>query len=62
MTETVSLFVLATNNAWPLTYIAVGCSWTGTDPTGADGSAVSMTLTSPVVEVPRYPLAGTAVP
>ena len=62
MTETVSLLVLATNNAWPLTYSAVGCSWTGIDLTGADGSAGLMTLTSPVVEVPRYPVAGTAGP
>ncbi len=62
MTETVSLFVLATNNALPWTYIAVGCRPTATDPTGADGSAVSMTLTVPVVDVPRYGLAGTWVP
>src|SRR5215467_10647575 len=61
-TETVSLFVLATNNALPLTCIAVGCRPTAIDPTAADGFAVSMTLTSPVVDVPRYPLAGTAVP
>ena len=62
MTETVSLFVLATNNALPSLYIAVGCSPTGIDPTAADGFAVSMTLTVPVVDVPRYPSAGTAVP
>jgi hypothetical protein len=62
MTETVSLFVLATNNALPLWYIAVGCRPTGIEPTGADGFAVSITLTAPVVEVPRYPLAGTWVP
>ena len=62
MTETVSLFVLATNNALSLTYIAVGCSPTAMDPTAADGFAVSMTLTVPVVDVPRYPSAGTWVP
>jgi hypothetical protein len=62
MTETVSLFVLATNNALFLTYIAVGCRPTAMDPTAADGFAVSITLTVPVVEVPRYPLAGTWVP
>ena len=32
------------------------------EPTAADGFAVSMTLTVPVVEVPRYPSAGTWVP
>ena len=32
------------------------------DPTAADGFAVSMTLTVPVVDVPRYPSAGTWVP
>src|SRR5215469_7037432 len=53
MTETVSLFVLATNNALPLAYMAVGCRPTAIDPTAADASAVSMTLTSPVVDVPR---------
>ena len=62
MTETVSLFVLATNSASPLRYIAVGCRPTAIDPTGADGSAVSMTLTVPVVDVPRYVSAGTWVP
>ncbi len=62
MTETVSLFVLATNSALPSAYIAVGCRPTAIDPTGADGFAGSMTLTVPVVDVPRYPLAGTAVP
>ena len=53
MTETVSLLVLATNNALPLTYSAVGCRPTSIEPTVADGFAVSMTLTVPVVEVPR---------
>ena len=63
MTETVSLLVLATNSASPFgEYIAVGCRPTAIDPTAADGSAVSMTLTVPVVDVPRYALAGTAVP
>ena len=62
MTETVSLLVLATNSALPLWYIAVGCRPTGMDPTAADGFEVSMTLTAPVVDVPRYPLAGTWVP
>ena len=67
MTEMVSLFVLATNNAAAggfffgfsapfgavvCTYIAVGCRPTAIDPTGADGFAVSMTLTVPVVDVP----------
>ena len=32
------------------------------DPTAADGFAVSMMLTVPVVDVPWYPSAGTAVP
>ena len=32
------------------------------DPTVADGSVVSMTLTVPVVDVPSFPSAGTAVP
>ena len=62
MTETVSLLVLATNSALPTACIAVGCRPTAIDPTGADGFAGSMTLTAPVVDVPRYPLAGTAVP
>jgi hypothetical protein len=62
MTETVSLFVLATNNVMPLLYIAVGCRPTAMDPTVAPGFAGSMTLTVPVVDVPRYPLAGTWVP
>ena len=53
MTETVSSFVLATNSALPLAYIAVGCRPTGIDPTAADGFAGSMTLTVPVVDVPR---------
>jgi hypothetical protein len=53
MTETVSLFVLATNNALSLTYIAVGCRPTAMEPTAADGFAVSITLTAPVVDVPR---------
>jgi hypothetical protein len=54
--------VLATKSALPLTYIAVGCRPTGTDPTVADGLDVSMTLTVPVVDVPRWPSAGTLVP
>src|ERR1700754_2139218 len=75
ITDTVSLFVLATNSVLPAgpfffpaprgfswTYIAVGCRPTSTDPTGADGFAVSITLTVPVVDVPRYPSAGTWVP
>src|SRR5215472_11157060 len=62
MAETVSLFVFATNSALFLTYIAVGCRPTAMDPTGADGFVVSMTLTVPVVDVPRYPSAGTWVP
>jgi len=45
ITETVSSFVLATNSALPLRYIAVGCSPTAIDPTAADGFAVSMVLT-----------------
>src|SRR5919204_4538359 len=53
ITETLSLFVLATNNALFLTYIAVGCRPTAMEPTAADGFAVSMTLTAPVVDVPR---------
>ena len=53
MTETVSLLVLATNSVLPLAYIAVGCRPTAIDPTGADGLAGSMTLTAPVVDVPR---------
>ena len=63
ITDTVSLFVLATNST-PLAgeYIAVGCRPTAIDPTAAVGSAVLMTLTAPVVDVPRYPSAGTAVP
>src|SRR5215470_19716513 len=62
ITETVSSLVLATNSALPLRYIAVGCRPTAIDPTAAVGFAVSMTLTVPVVDVPRYPSAGTAVP
>jgi hypothetical protein len=62
MTETVSSNVLATNSALPSRSIAVGCSPTAMDPTAAAGFAVSITLTAPVVGVPRYPLAGTAVP
>ena len=53
MTETVSLLVLATNSALPLAYIAVGCRPTAIEPTGGRRVAVSMTLTVPVVEVPR---------
>jgi hypothetical protein len=62
ITETVSSKLFATNSALFLTYIAVGCRPTAIEPTAAVGFAVSMTLTVPVVDVPRYPLAGTAVP
>src|SRR5262245_2000225 len=62
ITEMVSAKALATNNALLLTYIAVGCRPTAMDPTAAEGFAVSMTLTVPVVDVPRYVLAGTGVP
>ena len=51
-TETVSSLVLATKSALPSAYIAVGCRPTSTEPTGAAGFAVSMTLSVPVVEVP----------
>ena len=53
ITETVSLLVLATNSAFPLTYSAVGCRPTAIDSTAAQGVEVSMTLTVPVVEVPK---------
>src|SRR5262245_36546378 len=62
ITEMVSAKALARNSALFLTYIAVGCRPTAMDPTAADGFAVSMTLTVPVVDVPRYVLAGTRVP
>lgn len=62
ITETVSLFVFATNTAFPLTSSAVGCRSTLIDFTAAVGLAVLMTLTVPVVEVPRKVLAGTLVP
>ena len=53
MTETVSLLVLVTNTVWPAAYIAVGCRPTAIDPTAVAGSAVLITLTSPVADVPR---------
>src|SRR4051794_14590510 len=69
MTETVSSFVFATNSAPAFffaavgrKYIAVGCSPTLMVPTAGDGCVVSMTLTVPVVDVPRYELAGTWMP
>src|SRR5215475_5073379 len=61
-TESVSSFVLATNSALFLAYSAVGCRPTAIDPTAAVGFAGSMTLTAPVVDVPRYGSAGTWVP
>lgn len=62
ITETVSEFVLATNSAPARTCSAVGCNPTSMEPTAASGRAGSMTLTVPVVDVPRYGSAGTWVP
>ena len=62
MTETVSLFVFVTNSAPVLAYRAVGCRPTLMVAGAADGFAVSMTLTVPVVVAPVKSLAGTWVP
>ena len=61
-TETVSSLVLATYSTAPLAYIAVGCRPTLIVPTSLPAAAGSMTLSVPLVEVPRVGSAGTAVP
>ena len=58
ITETVSLFVFTTYSVVPSRCIAVGCSCTAIEVTGAAGFAVSMTLTVPVVEVPSVGVRG----